>query len=270
LLRLRLWESITLWFSAELMRLRVAIKDGRTHRLSDANSWMLPNITDYIDWRNDAIQGFADMVKASPHPENDLRAIREAVSEHARVLSLQRLWTVSHIFADNIYKAGNCLASWGEEHRLYVEAAAGTFFERFSETGYVLRYFINNRFEQTDWGMQRPLYLLPRLFRAAGLVYICPEKYGLSLMEGVGIPGTDFLKEYERFSDEGRDLANELVRACNKRRKSYVVLEIGDDLDLFDAVRSDAETKVITIFRNEPPVLNSEVSVTLPRTVGLA
>jgi hypothetical protein len=231
---------------------------------------MLPNITDYIDWRNDAIQHFADMVKVSPRPENDLRAIREAVSEHARVLSLQRLWTVSHIFADSLYKEGNRLPMWGEEHRLYVEAAAGTFFERFSETGYVLRYFINNGFEQTDWGMQRPLYLLPRLFRAAGLVYICPEEYGLSFMEGVGIAASDFLKEYQRFENEGRDLAKELIRASNKRRKSYVVLEIGDDLNLLDEMRSDAETKVVTIFRNEPPVLDSKISVTLPQPVGLA
>jgi hypothetical protein len=254
----------------EMMRLQVAIKDGRTHRLSDANPWMLPNITDYIDWRNDAIQRFADMVKASSHPESDLKAISDAVSEHMRVLSLQRLWTVSYIFADDLYKAGARLPEWAEEHRQYVEGSAGTFFEKFHETGYVLRYFINNGFEQTDWGMQRPLYLLPALFCAAGLVYICPEKYGLSFMEGMGIPSSDFLKEYERFRYEGRDLGKELIRACNKRRKSYVVLEVGDELNLFDEMRSDAETKVITIFRNEPPVLNSKISVTLPKTAELA
>lgn len=237
--------------------------------MSDANHWMLPNIFDYLDSRNDAVQRFAAMVKASPDPESNLKAIREAVSEHTRVLPLERLWTVSYVIADDLYKAGNSLPVWAEEHRLYVEAAAGTFFERFSETGYVLRYFINNGFEQTDWGMQRPLYLLPRLFLAAGLVYICSEKYALSLMEGVGIPSSDFLKEYERFRYEGRDLAKELIRACNKRRKSYVVLEIGDELNLLDEMRSDAETKVITIFRNEPPVLNSKISVTFPKTAEL-
>jgi hypothetical protein len=238
--------------------------------LPDANSWMFPNIFDYLDSRNDAVQRFADMVKASPDPETDLNAIRKSVSEHTRALTLERLWTVSYVIADDLYKAGDRLPVWAEEHRQYVEASAGTFFEKFHETGYVLRYFINNGFEQTDWGMQRPLYLLPALFRAAGLVYICPEKYGLSLMEGVGIPGSDFLKEYQRFENEGRDLAKELIRASNKRRKSYVVLEIGDELNLLDEMRSDAETKVITVLRNEPPVLNSKISVTLPHTVALA
>jgi hypothetical protein len=231
---------------------------------------MLPNITDYLDSRNDAVQRFADMVKASPHPESDLMAIRDAVCEHTRVLSLQRLWTVSYIFADDLYKAGDRLPVWAEELRQYVEASAGTFFERFHETGYVLRYFINNGFEQTDWGMRRPLYLLPALFRAAGLVYICPETLALSFMEDRGTPNSDFLKEYWRYKDESRDVAKKAIGHFSKVRNSYVVLELGDDPDLFHEMKADAETKVVTIFRSEPPILNSNVSITLPRTVGLA
>lgn len=246
-------------------------QEWENNRLPDANPWMLPNITDYIEWQNDAIQRFAATVKASAHPENDLGAIKEAISEHAKPLSLQRLWSLSYIFAEDLYKAGNLITTWGEEHRLYVEAVAGTFFERFAETGYVLRYFVNNGFEQTDWGMQRPLYLLPQLFHAAGLVYICPEKYSRSLMEGMGIPNSDFLKEYERFRDEGHDLAKELIHACNKRRKSYVVLDLGDDPEsLFNETRADAETKVVAVFRNEPPVAGSKISVTLPKAIGVA
>lgn len=233
--------------------------------MSDTNPWMLPKLSDYLNPETDAVQRFADKVKISPHPERDLKEIREAVSEHTKILPLKWLWTMSYLIADDLYKTGNRLPLWAEEHRQYVNATAATFFEMFHEKGYVLRYGVNNGFEQTDVGMQRPLYLLPALFRAAGLVYICPEEVGLSLMESDGIPGSNFLKEYGRYKDESRDMAKKLISKCNEVRKSYVVLDLGDDPDLFHETRADTETKMVTIFRSEPPVVNSNVSVSLPK-----
>jgi hypothetical protein len=238
--------------------------------LSDTNPWMLPKLSDYLNPQTDAVQRFADKVEISPHPERDLKEIREAVSEYTKVLPLKWLWTFSYVITDDLYKTGNSLPLWAEQHRQYIDASAGTFFQRFQEKGYVLRYGINNSFEQTDFGMQRPLYLLPALFAAAGLVYVCPEKLSLDLMKKDGIPSSEFLKTYGRYEAESRDVAQLLLKKCNAMRKSYVVLELGDSKELLSEISADSETNAVKLFRNEPPVADTHVSFTLPRTVGLA
>ena len=238
--------------------------------MSNINPWMLPKISDYLDSQTDAVQRFADKVEISPHPERDLKEIREAVSEHTRVLPLKWLLTWSYVMADDLYKTGNRLPLFAEQHRQYIDASAGTFFQRFHEKGYVLRYAINNSFEQTDFGMQRPLYLLPALFAAAGLVYVCPETLSLDLMKHDGIPSGEFLKTYGRYEAESRDVCSTLLKECNAMRKSYVLLELGDSQELLSEISADSETNVVKLFRNEPPVAHTHVSVTLPKTVGLA
>jgi hypothetical protein len=234
------------------------------------NPWMLPKISDYTNPQTDAVQRFADKVEISLHPERDLKEIREAVSEHTRVLPLKWLLTASYVIADDLYKTGNRLSLWAEQHRQYVRASAGTFFQRFQEKGYVLRYGINNSFEQTDFGMQRPLHLLPALFAAAGLVYVCPETLSLDLMKHDGIPSSEFLKTYGQYEVESRHLCSNLLKKCNAMRKSYVVLELGDSQELLSEISADSETSVVKLLRNEPPVADTHVSVTLPKTVGLA
>jgi hypothetical protein len=230
---------------------------------------MLPKITDYLNPLTDAVQRFAAKVEISPHPERDLKEIREAVSEHTRVLSLKWLLTTSCIIADDLYKTGNSLSLWAEQHRQYIHASAGTFFQQFQEKGYVLRYGINNSFEQTDLGLQRPLYLLPALFAAAGLVYVCPETLSLDLMKHDGIPSTEFLKTYGRYETESRDVCSTLLKKCNAMRKSYVVLELGDSQDLLGEISADSDANVVKLLRNEPPVADTHVSVSLPKAVGL-
>jgi len=234
------------------------------------NPWILPKISDYTNPQTDAVQRFADKVEISPHPERDLKEIREAVSEHTRVLQLKWLLTASYVIADDLYKTGNRLSLWAEQHRQYIHASAGTFFQRFQEKGYVLRYGINNSFEQTDFGMQRPLHLLPALFAAAGLVFVCPETLSLDLMKHDGIPSSEFLKTYGRYEAESRHVCSNLLKKCNAMRKSYVVLELGDSQELLSEISADSETGVVKLLRNEPPVADTHVSVTLPKTVGLA
>ncbi len=238
--------------------------------LSDANPWMLPKITDYFDTQTDAVQKYLDKLEISHQVESDFTEIREAVSEHMRVLPLKWLLTVSYVVADDLYKTGNALRLWTQRHSQYIEASAGTFFQRFQEKGYVLRYGINNSFEQTDFGLQRPLYLLPALFAASGLVYVCPETVGVELMKHDGVPSSQFVKKYRQYEAESPHVARSLVQKCNEMRKSYVVLELGDKQDLLSEISADAETKVVTVFRSEPPIAGSNISVTLPKTVGLA
>jgi hypothetical protein len=237
--------------------------------MADPNPWMLPKISDYLNPQTDAVQRFADKLEISPNPERDLKEIREAVSEHTKVLPLKWLLTASWLIADDLYKTGNSLSLWAEQHGQYIQASAGTFFQRFQEKGFVLRYGINNSFEQTDFGMQRPLHLLPALFAAAGLVYVCPETLSLDLMKHDGIPSSQFLKTYGRYETESRHVALDLLKKCNQMRKSYIVLELSDHKELLSEISadSDSETNAVTVFRSEPPIAGSNVSVKLPENV---
>ena len=237
--------------------------------MSDSNPWMLRKISDYFDPLTDAVQRFSDKLESSPDPDRDLNEIREAVSEHTKVLPLKWLLNASWLIADDLYRTGNSLPLWGKHQSQYIEAGAGTFFQQFEEKGFVLRYGINNAFEQTDFGMQRPLYLLPSLFSAAGLVYVCPETLGLGLMKHDGVPSSDFLKSYKLFEVESRDVALILLKRCKENRRSCVVLELGDGQELLSEISADSETNIVTAFRHEAPVAGSNVSVTLPKTAGL-
>ena len=231
-------------------------------------SWMLPKVTDYFDSQTDAIQRFVDKLKNSRDVERDVSAIREAVSEHMRVLPPQWVFSAAVAIVDDLYKTGNSLPLWDEHHGKYIEASAGSFFQLFRDKGFVLRYGINNGFEQTDSGMQRPLYLLPALFAAAGLVYICPQAVGLLTMEHDGIPGSDFLTNYGRYEAESRHMALMLLGKCKKSRRSFVVLELGDDDALLKDFRSAAlKENVVTVFRCEPPIAGSKIDVRFPKGV---
>lgn len=231
-------------------------------------SWMLPKVTDYFDSQTDAVQRFVERLKKSHHGETDLRNIREAVSEHMRVLPPEWAFSASVVIVDDLYKAGDRLPLLDEHHQQYIEASAGTFFELFHDKGFVLRYGINNGFEQTDFGMQRPLYLLPALFAAAGLVYICPQALGLLAMEHDGIPSSEFLTNYGRYEAESRHMALMLLGKCKKARKSYVVLELGDDDALLkDFLPAALEENVVTVFRCEPPIAGSKIDVRFPKDV---
>ena len=228
------------------------------------SSWTLPNVIDYCDSRTNAIQKFADRLEFSTHREADIAELRRAVSEHTRVLSRDLLLDVSWIMADDLYKAGDCLPRWTVHHREYVHASAGVFFQRFHREGFVLRYGIDLTYEQTNFGMQRPLYLLPELFAAAGLIYVCPEELSLCLMGNDGVGSAEFLKSYARYRTESRHAARELLRKCNDLGRSYVVLEIGDDRDLLQEIWSEPRTNVISVLRDEAPATGSKVKVSGP------
>ena len=225
-------------------------------------------VTDYFDSQTDAVQRFADKLRNSHNVEREVNAIREAVSEHMRVLPPKWAFSAAVAIVDDLYKTGNSLPLWDEHHGQYIEASAGTFFQLFGDKGFVLRYGINNGFEQTDSGMQRPLYLLPALFAAAGLVYICPQALSLLAMEHDKIPSSGFLTNYGRYEAESRDMALMLLGKCKKARKSYVLLELGDDGALLKDFRSSAlKENVITVFRCEPPIAGSKIDVRFPKGV---
>ena len=231
---------------------------------------MLPSLTDYVDSRNDSVQRLVDKLELSQDPTGDLKAIKEAVCEHVRLLSIKWFFRASVAFADQIYKTVNAASTWSTLHNEYLEATAGTFFKSFHEKGYVLHYWINNSFERTQHGMHNPLHLFPDLFRSVGLVYICPESLSLGLMKNDGIPSSQFLQHYPRYEDESRDVARLAIKECNQRKLSYVLLDLADDKqDLRNEMSkdpmADAETNVVTVFRHEAPVAGSNIAICLPQ-----
>ncbi|HEV2325014.1 MAG TPA: hypothetical protein VGS10_13775 [Terracidiphilus sp.] len=140
-------------------------------------NWFLPEITDYWDWTQGSLERFSlEIMMADPGSRAAmLGAIREAITEHVRVLPDRVLLDVLWVAADNLYKAGSHAAVGGGAIEMYLEASAGTMYSQAALRNCTLHYLVDNVFEQTEYGMKRPLELFEDWFRAAGLVYICPQ-----------------------------------------------------------------------------------------------
>lgn len=127
--------------------------------MAPANSWMFPKITDYLDSRNDALLKYANVLENSANPDAASAEIRDSIQTHIQVLPPKMFLTVAFVIADDLYKVGNRLTEWNESHRRYVEATAGAFYAQLRKAGYALRYFIDNLYEHSEVGLQRPLLL---------------------------------------------------------------------------------------------------------------
>ena len=67
------------------------------------DNWFLPKITDYWDWTRDSLEKYAaEIMMASPEVRaKSLSAIREAITEHVRVLPERILLNVLCTVADD-------------------------------------------------------------------------------------------------------------------------------------------------------------------------
>jgi hypothetical protein len=186
-----------------------------------------------------------------------------------KLLSTEWLLKYAFVIAEDLYKQGNTISVFTEQHEHYVKATAGVFFERFREDGYVLSYTIDNSFEETALGMQRPLYLFRRLFEAAGFVYICPATISLGLMKEAGIPASKFLDNYRPYEAEGRHVATLCIKGCKERRKSYVALEIEANKEFLLESWETFDTSAVKIYRHDAPIKGSKAMVDWPKSPEL-
>src|SRR6266705_6642089 len=135
------------------------------------DNWFLPKITDYWDWTRNSLEKYAmEITMASPEVRaKSLHAIRKAIGEHVRVLPEQTLLDVLWIVADDLFKAGNSMSGASGAIENYLEASAGTLFALAQQRNRILHYLVDNIYEQTEFGMRRPVELYESWFRSAGL-----------------------------------------------------------------------------------------------------
>ncbi len=235
------------------------------------NTWILPSFVDYFDARVDVVASTAERLTGLPREEADaaLEAIGADVRAKVEALSDEDLRNVAVAVADDLYKTLNRISIWGPETDRYVRAVFGTFFDVLHGRGYLMRYVADNVYEE---GLQRPLFLYPLAYSAAGLVYVCPHENAYSLMKRDGaLDESDGelaqasmvdLSALAPWLAEGRLLAKMLIEAAADRQMHHVYLELDFEAGALDAVWNlSTPPGTIVVFRNEAPVLGSLVDV---------
>lgn len=225
---------------------------------------MLPKITNYWDTAQDAIPRFAAELSAlSPTAAKETTtATRAAVTEHLRVLPDKLLLLAAVAVANDLYRAASTIAFWNTSVADYLGCSAATFFGLLSQRGYRLHYVIDNSFED----LQRPTQLFPLWFQACGIVYICPQLLALDLMRSDGVAVADDSVSLAHHIAEARHLGDRIVQKCREEARHYVYLETDfQDGSLDTALQGRGEAGVLSLFRNEAPVLGSKVAVVLPK-----
>ena len=224
-------------------------------------NWHFPTIYDYLDQLQDAIYIQSRKLADLPEEEQtrELLAIQSAILDQAKGFSDEDMVRVAYVMTEDLYKAAN-RESVMLDNALYnyVQASAGTFFELLSQRGFVVHYLIDNTFDPTLEGMQRPLKLYDTWFRAAGFVYICPQHIAYQLMEKGGHDVTKSFDLLPRHMGTSREIANEIVGHCHKEQRHYVFLDTDWIPTSFDTSNSVVnQPYVTTIFRTDPPFPHS-------------
>jgi hypothetical protein len=226
--------------------------------------WMLPRITDYWDQRVGAIERLSRALKAIPSSDYlaTVTSLRAAIVRHVGALTDQHLLIAAVALADDLYKAADESSYWDEALEQYLTASAETFFGTLSSRGYQVNYVIDNSYDD----LNRPTRFYPMWFRAAGIIYICPQHMASRVMEHDGVSESDWSGEMERYIQEGRHIASQVVSRCRTEKRSFVFLAIdGNEECLKDAYAAVGSPGVIGIFRKEAPIPGSGISVTMPK-----
>jgi hypothetical protein len=233
------------------------------------HNWLLSKITDYWDSKRDSIEKYAsEITTASPEVRaNSLDAIRKAIAEHVRVLPERTLLDVLWIVADDLFKAGNSVSGEGGGFDSYLEASAGTLFALARKRKCILHYLVDNVYEQTEFGMRRPLELYENWFRSAGLVYICPQRLAISLMNHDKHDSKQNFKLLPKYINEAIDLARLSVEKCHTDARHYVFLNADSSDKPFSfecCLKIAGSPGIVTALRTEAPIVGSKVSITYP------
>jgi len=233
-------------------------------------NWLLPKITDYWDWTRDSLEKYAlEIMAASPEVRaKSLGAIREAITKHVSVLPERTLLDVLCIVADDLFKAGNKASVAGSAFDIYLEASAGTLFTLAKQRNCILHYLVDNIYEQTEFGMRRPLQLYENWFRSAGLVYICPQALAISLMNNDKQDASEYFRLLPKYIDEATDVAWKVVEKCHTEARHYAFLNADSSDKPFSferCMKVAGSPGIVTALRTEAPVVGSKISIIYPQ-----
>lgn len=232
------------------------------------NSWHKQYIYDYWDSKTGAIAVFSGALR-EPIEEEEKKKITESISKAVEggvsKLSDRDLMLMSVTMIDDLYKAGDAAEIWDGALEQYIAASAGTFSRAIAARGYLIHYLVDNSFENSDFGMQRPLELYPVWFRAAGFAYLCPQLFALRLMENDGISRPDYIATLPRYIREARHVTHQAIEQCHSEKRHYVYLDTDSVDGTFDkAMALKGSQGIITICRNGAPATESKLVVTFP------
>jgi hypothetical protein len=191
--------------------------------------------------------------------------IRDAVRMCVRDLADEQLLRAVVSMVDDLYKYVNEDVLMSAALFEYLDAFGRTLTQAVRERGYVIRYVVENQFSGVDFLMLGPFDVFPRVFNAAGFVYICPQQLGLQLMQHDGIMASKYPRAIAEYILEARHVSDRLVTTCRDEGRHYVFLEADYQEGALDiALRGRGAPGVLSIFRNEAPVAGSEVFVGFP------
>jgi hypothetical protein len=222
--------------------------------------WMLPNITDYWDERVDAIERLSRVLAEVPEADRaaHLKSIVAAVWRHATALSDADLVKYTVPIVEDLYKAVAKRTYYDDPLLQYLAATGGPYFHALMARGYMVHYFIDNTWDRLDG----PVIGFPIWFRAAGLLYICPQEIACSQFEK-DQPREKWPALMSKYIGDGRSVADQLANRCHAEGRHFVYLDI-DATDFEIALKLGKGPGVIFVFRQEAPNPGSRCTVNLP------
>jgi hypothetical protein len=224
-------------------------------------------LVDYWDQTSSAINRCALRLSKLSSPERMAAhsQIQESVRKQVDALADTQLLQAAVSMVDDLYKYVNDEVLMDDALFEYLDAFGSTFTNAVRQRGYVINYVVENGFSSVDFLMLGPFDVFPRVFKAAGFVYICPQQLGLDLMRADGLTASDYARSIGQFITEARVLADRLVTRCQEEGQHYVFLEADyQDGCLDEALRGHRAPGVLQLFRNDAPVPGSTVSVGFP------
>jgi hypothetical protein len=224
-------------------------------------------LVDYWDQRTSAINRSARRLSKLSVPERKAACgqIRGAVRRRVRDLTDEQLLRSAVSMVDDLYKFVNDEVLMTAALFEYLDAFGRTFTQAVRERGYVIRYVVENQFSGVCFLMFGPFDVFPRVFNAAGFVYVCPQHVSLRLMQHDGVGESEYAGAIARYIAEGRHVADRMVIKCHGQGQHYVFLEADYEEGALDtALRGRGERGVVSVFRNEAPADSSEVFAAFP------
>lgn len=230
------------------------------------SEWKL-RLVDYWDQNIDAINTQVLRLSQLEPAERDLACtqISQTVAEQLAHLSDRQVQKAAVSMVDDLYKYVNDQVLMHTALLAYLDAVARTLITTLHQRGYQLHYVVENQFSGAEFILRGPCDLFPRIFQAAGLVYICPHALAWQLMQADGVIASDYAALIVTYLDEARGLANRLVRQCQVSSRSLIFLEVDYQHGALDEVLAGSGMPgVLSVIRQDAPLPGSTVAVRFP------
>ena len=228
------------------------------------NDWFLNKITDYWDSNNNALHTHAKSLSqlSGTDYESALVDIQNAVTEHARVLPDNALQQVAWIMVDDIYKSVNMRFILQNPLLDYLSASAETLLKIVKNRGYVIQYLVDNAFAADEVHMMGPVTVFPLVFKASGLIYICPQEHAIKMMGSDSVDENNLYSSMPRYIEEARDVCNMIINRCHEEKYPYIFIDTDSQENSFDtAISQRNKSGIVIAYRCEAPVKGSKVHV---------